>query len=279
MVQQQNTHMGEDGEVMKLKKKYANQADIPAGFEGLYTEVNGEWQLTEVEGLTSDADVARLNEALRKERNDHKAVKESLSAVTSVLESAGIEVGALGDVLDQYSVLKDGKGANTDTAKLNMELSQLRRNLTDVTKSRDTLAQENEGFKQANSKRTINDALMKAATSAGIKEPSVLEDIQLYSSQFTIDEGTGAVVTREGFMQPEVWLTEMKDKRSHWWPASQGGGGGVGGGGHGSLGVNPFSAKGWNLTEQMKLAKENPQRAEQMAKQAGTTVGGQRPAQ
>lgn len=98
---------------------------------------------------------------------------------------------------------------------------------------------------------------------------------------FEVDD-EGNVTTKDGVgvtpgIAADVWLTEMQDKRPHWWPQSQGGGaGGSGGGGAG--GKNPFSAEGWNLTEQGRLVRENPEKADQMAKAAGTTVGGGRPA-
>lgn len=269
--------MGEDGEVMKLAKKYGKREDIPAGYEALFSEVNGEWVFNGVEGLPTEADVSRLNEALRKERADHRTVSDAHKAVTSALQSAGIEVDALGSVLDEYGVLKanGGKG-NEDISKLHIELAQLRREKTGLEKERDALSTENQNFKQANTQRTINDALVKAAQSSGIKDPGVLEDLTLYAGNFTVDEASGAVVTTEGLMQPEVWLSAMKEKRSHWWPTSQGGGaqGGAGGGAHGA---NPWSAANWNMTQQSEIVKQNPERARQMAQQAGTTLGGPKP--
>lgn len=269
--------MGEDGEVMKLKKKYAKREEIPVGYEDLYSEVNGEFVFDGVDGLPTEADVTRLNEALRKERTDHKAVSDAHKAITSALQSAGIEADALGSVLDEYGVLKanGGKG-NEDISKLHIELAQLRREKTGLEKDRDTLATENQNFKQANTQRTINDALVKAAQSSGIKDPGVLEDLTLYAGNFTVDEASGAVVTNEGLMQPEVWLSSMKDKRPHWWPASQGGGA-HGGNGPGNMGANPWTAANWNMTQQSEIARQNPERAKQMAQQAGTTLGGAKP--
>lgn len=263
---------------MRLKKKYAKQEDIPAGFESLYTEVNGEYVLTEVDGLTSDADVARLTESLRKEREDHKKAKDAARAVTSVLESANISVDDLGGALDELSAFRESGTKPADTTKLNMEISQLRRTNADLTKSVEGLTTENTGFKQANTQRTIHDALSKAAANSGIKDVAVLEDIQLYGSLFSIDEATGGVVTRDGFMQPEVWLSDMKEKRPHWWPLNEGGGG-TGGKGGPTQGANPWAAKTWNVTQQAQMYKENSTRAEQMAKTAGTTIGGPKPAQ
>jgi len=75
-----------------------------------------------------------------------------------------------------------------------------------------------------------------------------------------------------------VFLTEMQDKRPHWWPKSVGGGAGGSGNGFGGA-ANPWTAENWNMTQQGAYVKENGMdKATQMAKAAGTTVGGMKPA-
>ena len=49
-----------------LKTIYDNEADIPEGFAALYTEKNGKWELTGVQGVKTQLDVDRVQEALRK---------------------------------------------------------------------------------------------------------------------------------------------------------------------------------------------------------------------
>lgn len=262
---------------MKLKIKYSKREDIPAGYENLYTEVNGEFVMTEVEGMTSQDDVARLNEGLRKERNDHKATRDKLSAVTSVLDSAGVSVEDLGSALTDYAGLKAEGGKAGDVAKLRVELAQLQRTTAQLEKENGEQKAKLSEYAAADTKRTIHSALDKAAAAAGIKDAGVLEDIRLYSSLFQIDEATGAVMTREGFAQPEVWLTGMKESRAHWFPPSEGGGA-RGAQGPGTPGANPWTNAHWNLTEQAKIMSSNRERAEQLAKQAGTSIGGDRPA-
>ena len=95
---------------------------------------------------------------------------------------------------------------------------------------------------------------------------------------FTRDE-TGAIVTNDNAgmagLSATVWLTEQQKARPHWFPESHGAGatGNKGNGGQ----ANPFSKDGWNMTEQGKLLRDDPETAHQMAKAAGTTVGGKRP--
>ena len=69
---------------VKLKTIYDKQEDIPENFGELYTEKNGKFELTAVEGVKTQADIDRVNSALVKERNDHKMVKEKLQAFGDV---------------------------------------------------------------------------------------------------------------------------------------------------------------------------------------------------
>jgi hypothetical protein len=78
-------------------------------------------------------------------------------------------------------------------------------------------------------------------------------------------------------IEPEAWLTDLQTKRAHWWGPSSGGGAGGNRGGV-DTSNNPFSHEHWNMTEQGKLVRENRAKAEQLAKLAGTTIGGQKPA-
>ena len=92
----------------------------------------------------------------------------------------------------------------------------------------------------------------------------------------------GQVITKDGVgvtpgVAPDVWLSEMQPKRGHWWPAS------TGGGAKGSKGANfasnPWTKENWNMTEQGKiLSTQGREKAEQMAKAAGTSLGGRKPA-
>jgi hypothetical protein len=73
-------------------------------------------------------------------------------------------------------------------------------------------------------------------------------------------------------------LTEMQETKTHWWPGSQGGGARGSQGGGGFSGKNPWSAEGWNMTEQGSYLKAHGKdRAEKMAQAAGTSLGGRRP--
>jgi hypothetical protein len=114
--------------------------------------------------------------------------------------------------------------------------------------------------------------------------PSAEDDVLLLAERVLEVTEDNRVVTRDGVGVPpgldaKAWLAEIQPRKPHWWPPSIGGGGkGSGPGGGFGGGPNPWSAEGWNLTEQGKLLKQHGrEKADVLAKAAGTTVGGQRP--
>ena len=69
---------------VKLKAIYEKQEEIPEGFGELYAERNGKFEFNAVEGVKTQADIDRVNDALKKERGDHKVVRERLQAFGEV---------------------------------------------------------------------------------------------------------------------------------------------------------------------------------------------------
>lgn len=253
-------------------------------FHSLYTERNGKFELTGIEGIKTQADIDRLQVSLTKERSDHKVLKD--------------RYGMLGDrkpediiaALDRIPELEAAAKGNIDDAKLNeMVEGRIKTRLAPIERQAQTLAQQlaerdsalNE-LRGKESQRIVADSVRTAAMKLKVVD-SALEDVILLGERvFAIDESTGSVVTKDGVgvtpgISADVWLTDMQAKRPHWWGPSQGGGaGGNRGGGAGV--TNPWSKDSWNLTEQGRVYKENVAKAEQLAKAAGTSIGGPKPA-
>ena len=265
---------------MPIEVTYATQEEIPAGFESLYTEKGGKWELTEVKGIKTEADVTRVQTALSKERADHKKAKEALSAFGDLKPD---EVLVKLDRINELEELVKGKPDDTKInemveTRIKARIAPLEREKANLAKQVTELTGEIELFKVEGTKRTISETVRAAASKAKLL-PEAIDDALMFAERvFTVDE-SGAIVVKEGVgftvgINPEVWLTELQPKRPHWWGSSIGGGGkpGTGGGG-----VNPFTHENWNMTEQGRMIKENRAKAEQMAKSAGTTIGGGRP--
>ena len=146
----------------------------------------------------------------------------------------------------------------------------------------DTLETENQELRDSllkattrEIKRTVDDAVRSAAKELKVLD-SATDDALLLGGQMLKPNEDGTVTTEDG-LTPKQWLEDLQTVKTHWWPPSQGGGAGGGGGGLGNVGANPFSFEHWNLTKQGKLYRENPERAGQLAKAAGTTIGGKKP--
>ena len=275
---------------MKLKLSYNSQEDIPNGYEALYTEKDGKWVLTGIEGMKTQEDITRLSESLRKEREDHKKVKDILAK----LGGPELDADALVEKLDEYEELKlrveSGEGGKIDDKKVEELVEQrVQRRLAPVERERDRLKTRNTELENENSTlkgtitRGIVESELRRHATEGKVVTSALDDIlDIGANIFEVAED-GAVVTKQGLrnvpagVTPDVWLSDMKEKRPHWWPASQGGGAGGSGGGNGT-GVNPWTKDNWSIEAQAQLVRTDPGKADRLAKAAGVHVGAMSPA-
>src|SRR5678815_551563 len=93
---------------MPIKIEYSAKDEIPAGYDELYTEKEGKFFLTGVEGLKTQKDIDTLQESLRKERNDHKTTKGKYSFLD------GQDVEAVQQMLAKYPELEAAAGGKID---------------------------------------------------------------------------------------------------------------------------------------------------------------------
>lgn len=268
---------------MSLKAILESLDNVPEHFHELYTEKNGRWELTGIEGVKTQADVDRLQSALSKERNDHKVTRERYAVlgernpdeILTILDRIPeLEAAAAGKIDDEkLNEMVEGR-IKTKLAPVEREKAGLLAKVTELTGAV-------EQYQLRERTRSIHDEVRRAATASKVL-PEALEDaLMLAERVFEVDED-GRVVAKDGVgctpgVDPAVWLTELQSKRPHWWGPSHGGGA-QGNNRGGAGGSNPWSAESWNMTEQGRILMENRARAEQLAKSAGTTIGGPRPA-
>ncbi len=267
---------------MALKLTHDTEEEIPETYRDLYTEQGGKWVLTGVEGMKTQADIDRIQSALTKERNDHKVVKDALAKFN------GLDPDEVHAALDRIPELEAASAGQVDEAKLE-ELADARarkllgpveRERDKAIRERDEAVSERDESKGELKSRDIRAQVTAAALKGKVVDTALDDVLMLGDRVFEIGDD-GAVTARDGMgvtpgITPEAWLTEMQDKRPHWWPPSEGGGAGGGSQGGGG-GANPWKADQWNMTAQGQVYKESPERAERLAKQAGTTIGGPRP--
>jgi len=290
---------------MALKDVHDKLDEIPEQYQDLYTEKNGKFELTGIQGVKTQADVDRSQESLRKATNDKTTLREKLVifgdgtvGADSPIEDWKKLHDETATKLDRIPELEAASKGKLDEAQIEeivnrrvegtikSKLAPVERKLKDVTKERDVALEENTKFQAADKTRTIHDSLRKALMASKVL-PDAQEDALLLGDRvFEIREDDGAVVTRDNIgitpgLDPTAWLTEIQEKRRHWWPESVGGGSKdsiAGRGGPG--GANPWNGEEgrWNMTKQGAFVRQHgKERADAMAKAAGTTVGGPRP--
>lgn len=269
---------------MPIKLEYATKDELPDTFAELYTEKDGKFVLTGVEGLKTQQDIDRIHGSLVKERNDHKTLKTTYSFLE------GQDLAIVQDRLSKYEELEAAAAGKIPEDKLNSLVeARLTGKLAPLERDRKALADkvtayeaETTGLKGAILTRDINDSVRTSALAAKVVD-TALEDVLLIAGNVFTKTEDGRIVTKDelagvpGGLDAAAWLNEMKEKRPHWWPASEGAGG-KGGNRENGGSANPWRADNWNMTEQTKIVREKGiEAATRLAQAAGSSVGSVRP--
>lgn len=275
---------------MALELQYEKKEDVPEAHAELYTEVDGKWNLTGINGMVTKDDVDKLNKALGKERTDHKETKTKV-AVWADMDKEKVDAD-LAELTELRAAAEAGEGGKGGKDKFEAGVNaaaEARISAAKIASDRAITDLETAGvekdvkitaFEQANTLRTIGDDVRKATTAAKVIDTAV-DDVLMHAERVFEINDEGLVLTKDQVgvtpgIAPEIWLAEMQDKRPHWWPVSQGGGAGGGSGGTG-FPKNPWSNEHWNLTEQGQAIRADKAKAERMATSAGTSIGGAKP--
>ena len=268
---------------MVLKAVLDSVEGLPQELADEYEERDGKFHLIPPEGFKPLVEFNKVHGALQKERKDHGVVKAKLTAFGD-LEPEQVRVQ-----LDRIPELEAAAEGKLDDTKINnivenrvkQKLAPVERELQTIKGERDELKNKVTEFESKDITRSLQDTVRAAATKAGV-QPAAIDDALMLAERFLEKDESGQFVVKAGAanytpgVSAEVWLTQVKDTRPHWWGDS-GGGGARGSGGSNKGGSNPWSDAGWNMTEQAKIYTENPTRADQLAKAAGTRIGGPRP--
>jgi len=274
---------------MALSISHDKIDDIPEAHRELYTEQDGKFVLTGISGVKSQGDIDRIMTGLTKERDDHKETKTKLHAWD------GLEAAEVRTKLDRFTELEVAAKGNKEEMDARLEeltearvvsrLAPVERENKTLKARCDELEKIATGLQIEKTHRTIGDSVLAACVKAKVLDEARPDVIMLANQVMEVGEDGKAVLTKENpygitpGLAPDVFLSEMQEKRTHWWPKAVGGGAGGSSTTFGAGGANPWSAESWNMTKQGAYLRENgKERAEQMAKAAGTTLGGMKPA-
>lgn len=273
---------------MALKTVHDSIDDIPEQYRDLYTEKGGKFELTGIAGIKTQADLERVQSSASKYQTELGELAnkfkpwseldydETMAKLDRIPELEAAAAGKLDEAGIEEIVTKRVSGT------INSKTAPLERQLSTLAQENESLKEENFKYRESNRQRKINDNLTKALTAAKVL-PQAMEDALLLGERmFEIREDDGAIVTKDQVgvtpgVTADLWLTEIQEKKTHWWPTNVGGNA-PGSGSSGGVGENPWTAEHWNMTKQAQYETKNGRvKAEQMAKMAGTRLGGLKP--
>jgi hypothetical protein len=249
---------------MALKFKFKTREEIPAESQSLYIEKDGGW-LLDVDGVV---DKAKLDEF----RTNNVALTNQLAEQKKRFEGIDPdEVKKLAEEkrkLEEAQQLKGGEVEKVVEGRLKTAKMEWDKQFNAVTSERDSL----------NARLTaiqIDQGVITVATKKGLR-PTAIPDItararivfKLVDGAPRAYEADGQTVRvgKDGItpMTLDEWVDQQVADAPHLFETNSGSGAasnGSGGAANNRSVKNPFRKETWNLTEQMKLQKSDPQLA------------------
>jgi len=242
---------------MALKYKYATKQEIPAEHQSFYIERDGAW-LLDADGVVSQSkldefrqnNIALTNQLKRFEGIDPDAVRQLADEKRKLEEAAQIKAGEVDKVV---------------AARLKVELDKVH---APVVAERDALHGRLTAIQ-------IDQAVVNEATKRGLRATALPDITARARATFKLVNGVPQAFDgdaprygKDGTspMTLAEWVDALVSDAPHLFEANAGSGAaGSGGGAAGSASArasrNPYRKETFNLTEQMKLQKSDPQLA------------------
>jgi hypothetical protein len=244
---------------MPFKFKYATKQEIPAEHQPFYVERDGAW-LLDADGVVSQSkldefrqnNITLTNQLKRFEGIDPDAVRQLADDKRKLEEAQQLKAGEVDKVIE----------ARLKTARAEWDKAH-----GVVVAERDTLTSRLTAIQ-------IDQAVVTEATKRGLR-PTALTDITARARmtfklvngvpQAFEADGQTARMGKDGAspMTLAEWVDALVSDAPHLFEANAGSGAaGSGGGAAGNRSAkNPFRKESFNLTEQMKIQKSDPQLA------------------
>jgi hypothetical protein len=247
---------------MGIEMSYGSLDDIPEmSVKELFTENEGKMVFTGIEGIKTGDDVSKLEEALRKERNDHSGTKGKLK----VFE--GYDIDSIKNALSENEILKTQLKEGQSTEELqNLVKTRVDAQLKDITEENNLLKKENEAFKLKETNYNKSETLSKEL-SGKIDESFVPSVKKLLFNELVL-QADGSLMTDDNSeygagLTAESLVKKFVDSNPQFAPRNTGGGA-KGGDTNGATSDNPWSKNNFNRTEQHKIMKNDPAKAKKL---------------
>lgn len=248
---------------MALKFKFKTKDEVPTDLSGHYVERDGAWVLN-VDGA---ADKSKLDEF----RNNNVSLQKQLDEQTKKFE--GIDPEEVRKLAAEKQKLEDEKQLKAGEFEKVLE-NRLRGLKVEAEKQIATLISERDSLSSRLTEIQIDQGVVASATKRGLRATAIPDITSRARSIFRLLNGVPAAFESDGKtvrpgkdgvapMTLEEWVDTQVSEAPHLFESNAGGGAaGNGSGGVGNRSVkNPFRKESWNLTEQMKLQRTDPQMA------------------
>ena len=248
---------------MALRFKFKSKDEIPPEQAALYVERDGAWVL-DAEGVVEKSkldEFRNTNVTLLKERDDLKKRFE------------GIDPDEVRKLADEKRKLEEAQQVKAGEVDKVIE-TRLKSARAEWEKQHDPVVAERDALHGRLTAIQIDQAVVTEATKRGLRATAILDITSRARMNFKLVNGVPQVFEADGQtarvgkdgvtpMTLAEWLDALVSDAPHLFESNAGGGAaGNGSGGVGNKSVkNPFRKETWNLTEQMKLQKTDPQLA------------------
>lgn len=237
----------------------------------LYKESDdGKFRLVDINGLKPQSDFDRTMEALRKEREDHRVLRQRWKSLEK--RDPNDIISALDEVEELRQRLESGEGEGGKLSDEELEalvekrlvrvMRPKERELEQTARERDELRESLTTVRSDLDRNIITTAVNDLASKSC--NPDAIADVRLAASVMLTRNEEGEIVTNDrspdiaAGLPVDMWLQEMLEKRPTWNKVMVTGGGGSarGGSSGGGAGKNPFTHAGWDTDRQNALARE-----------------------
>jgi len=222
---------------MKLEMIYASKDLIPEGKDDLYTEQDGQFVFTGIDGIKTQTDLDKLQGALQNERDAHKATKQELN---QKIQEANGKVSDLEGKVKEFEGKdqKPGEGKPGDPNDPNY--LALKAELAKTNQALETIQEEKKALADQQRRSKILETMRKEAT--GKIRPEAISDLELHASNFDLTD-SGQIVQKETGTSFGDWFSQTLESKPHWKPGNKPSGASGGTGQPGGSGIGDKQKK------------------------------------